>query len=297
VLHDGQHEAIIDQKTWDATQKQLAENTRGHHARIRAQKPNLLAGLIVDEQGRALSSSHTVKSGKRYRYYVAPPDNQLPEQPQRRTSVRLPAHDIEQLVIEELSRFLNHQGRIIEGLSPFQLDASQLQDALTAAARFAADLASSSEHKRAVLLAAIHTVRIGNNHLQIAVKLRGLVAATDIPGITEADQTRTLSVPMTLRRHAGETKIAIAGADQDEPAHANGTLVSRIARGYLWFEEICSGQTARVQDIARREGVTDRYVSRLMEYALLPPAEVERVLCGRGTPSHDSSKPRAVSPS
>jgi hypothetical protein len=87
---------------------------------------------------------------------------------------------------------------------------------------------------------------------------------------------------MALRRDArGETKIAIAGAEPVELAHASGALVSRIARGYLWFEEICSGQTVRVQDIARREGVTDRYVSRLMEYALMPPAEIEKILAGQ----------------
>jgi site-specific DNA recombinase len=291
VQHEGQHEAIIDHKTWDATQTQLAENTRGHHARIRAQKPNLLAGLVIDVQGWTLTSSHTVKNGKRYRYYVASSDSPQLGHPQRRTPLRLPAHDIERLVIDELSGFFTHQGRIIEALAPFQLDASQLQDALTAAARFAANLASSTDHKRGVLLSAVHLVRIGDGQLQIAVKLGALLAEPDIAGIAEADQTWTLSVAMTLRRHAGETKIAIAGAEPDAPAHAAGTLVSRIARGYLWFEEICSGQTARVQDIARREGVTDRYVSRLMEYALLPPAEVERVLDGWGTASQTPPRP------
>ncbi|MEA2874485.1 MAG: site-specific recombinase [Hyphomicrobiales bacterium] len=284
VQHDGQHAAIIDQKTWEATQSQLARNAHGHDVRIRANKPNLLAGLIVDAQGRTFVSSHTVKNGKRYRYYVASSDSQQPGQPQRRTSLRLPAHDIERLVIGELVRFFTHQGRIIEALAPFQLDATQLKDALTAATRFAADLASSTEHKRAILLTVVHAARIADSQLEIDVKLGALVADTDIPGIAEADQTQTLSVAMALRRDPrGETKIAIAGAEQLEPAHASGTLVSRIARGYLWFEEICSGQTARVQDIARREGVTDRYVSRLMEHALLPPAEVERILKGRGS--------------
>src|SRR5207302_731721 len=172
VQHDGQHAAIIDPETWEETQAQLARNAHGHNIRIRANKPNLLAGLIVDAQGRAFVSSHTVKNGKRYRYYVASSDGQSPGQ--RRTSLRLPAHDIERLVIEELSSFFKHQGRVIEALAPFQLDASQLKDALASAARFAADLASSTEHKRAVLLTVVRAARIGDSHLQIEVKLSAL---------------------------------------------------------------------------------------------------------------------------
>ena len=36
-----------------------------------AKEPSLLAGLIVDAEGKRLTPSHAVKGGKRYRYYVS----------------------------------------------------------------------------------------------------------------------------------------------------------------------------------------------------------------------------------
>ena len=66
----GQHEAIIDRKTFAAAQARLAANNRQHRTRVRAKEPNLLAGLLFDSNGKPLTSSHTVKNGKRYRYYV-----------------------------------------------------------------------------------------------------------------------------------------------------------------------------------------------------------------------------------
>ena len=98
--HDGQHEAIIDRKTFAAVQAQLAANNRQHRTRVRAKEPNLLAGLLFDSNGKPLTSSHTVKNGKRYRYYVGTRIEQGKPKPWR-----LPAHEIESAVVGELQRF------------------------------------------------------------------------------------------------------------------------------------------------------------------------------------------------
>ncbi len=67
--YDGQHPAIIDAETWDAVQAKLATNTR--ERRSRAREPSPLAGKLFDETSVALTPSHAVKSGRRYRYYVS----------------------------------------------------------------------------------------------------------------------------------------------------------------------------------------------------------------------------------
>ena len=144
--HEGQHPAIIDQTTWDAVQRQLAGNGRQHDAKARAQEPNLLAGLLVDDRDAKLTSSHTVKGGKRYRYYVGM------DAQSGRTPWRLPAYDIESAVIGEVSGFLKQRARIVEALVPFCLDASAIKDALAAAGRYAAELESSSTQQRTALL-------------------------------------------------------------------------------------------------------------------------------------------------
>jgi hypothetical protein len=43
---------------------------------------------------------------------------------------------------------------------------------------------------------------------------------------------------------------------------------------------LVSGRAESIAQIANREGVTDRYVSRMLEFALLPPVFIKAVLDG-----------------
>ena len=47
-----------------------------------------------------------------------------------------------------------------------------------------------------------------------------------------------------------------------------------------WFEELATGRAETVTAIAKREGVTDRYVSQLIDLAFLSPDIVEASLSG-----------------
>src|ERR1700716_42608 len=71
VRYPGQHPRLIEAATWDAVQAQLATNHHENRARTNAKSKSLLAGLIYDDAGIRLGSSHATKNGKRYRYYVA----------------------------------------------------------------------------------------------------------------------------------------------------------------------------------------------------------------------------------
>jgi hypothetical protein len=44
---------------------------RGLFKLTRCRSPSILAGLIFDDRGNAMSPSHTNKKGARYRYYVS----------------------------------------------------------------------------------------------------------------------------------------------------------------------------------------------------------------------------------
>src|SRR5271155_769484 len=70
-LHPGQHPALIDNESWSAVRKQLAANMSDHRRKAKAAEPSLLAGLLVDARGERLTSSHAVKKGRRYRYYIS----------------------------------------------------------------------------------------------------------------------------------------------------------------------------------------------------------------------------------
>ena len=112
AVHPGEHEAIIDQETWDAVQQCLAVNRANEHAGHRAKSPSLLAGLIYDQQGKRLIPTHASKGNKRYRYYIS---KALTTGSKKSSDdLRIPARELEQLVWGRLSQFLSD----VSGLLP-----------------------------------------------------------------------------------------------------------------------------------------------------------------------------------
>ena len=70
-VFEGEHQAIVEKDTWERVQEAL-KNIRDRTSNgLRAKCPSLLAGKLFDDKGNRMSPSHSVKSGKRYRYYVS----------------------------------------------------------------------------------------------------------------------------------------------------------------------------------------------------------------------------------
>ncbi|MCS5585575.1 MAG: recombinase family protein, partial [Pseudomonadales bacterium] len=65
----GKHDAIIDDKTWQAAQSLLKDNRQQQHSK--GKHVSLLAGLLFDDKGNPMSPTHTKKGAKRYRYYIS----------------------------------------------------------------------------------------------------------------------------------------------------------------------------------------------------------------------------------
>ena len=58
-------------------------------------------------------------------------------------------------------------------------------------------------------------------------------------------------------------------------------LVKAIARGRVWFDELVSGRARSLQELAKRDGISRRYIRRLVGLAFLSPQLVEAILRGR----------------
>jgi hypothetical protein len=61
-------------------------------------------------------------------------------------------------------------------------------------------------------------------------------------------------------------------------------LLKAVARAHCWFDDLISGRVASIAEIALREGVGKRYVSRLVRLGLLAPAIVDLIAEGRQAP-------------
>ena len=69
-IHDGLHDAIVDQETWDRVQRRLEQQTQPR-ADPRHNAESFLAGKLYDDRGNRMGPSHAAKGGRRWRYYVS----------------------------------------------------------------------------------------------------------------------------------------------------------------------------------------------------------------------------------
>jgi site-specific DNA recombinase len=67
MAYPGEHEAIIDQRTWDKAHAVMPEPSHRRGAATRAQIPALLKGLIFGPNDRPMSPSHTRRRSRIYR--------------------------------------------------------------------------------------------------------------------------------------------------------------------------------------------------------------------------------------
>ena len=64
----------------------------------------------------------------------------------------------------------------------------------------------------------------------------------------------------------------------------NVGLIKAVARAHVWYERLLSGEATSLRAIAREQGVTPRYVGRLLRCAFLAPEIVDAILQGQQPP-------------
>jgi len=85
-------------------------------------------------------------------------------------------------------------------------------------------------------------------------------------------------VPLKVKRRGVEMRLIINGGD--EPRKPDPALLKAFARARGWFDELASGRVRSLVEIARREGLAKRYVTRLTKLAFVSPAFVEAIAVG-----------------
>jgi hypothetical protein len=62
-------------------------------------------------------------------------------------------------------------------------------------------------------------------------------------------------------------------------------VLKAIAKAWSWRRKLESGAAATIQDLAQAEGISDRYVGRMLRLAYLAPAVMEKLLIERVPPA------------
>ena len=62
-------------------------------------------------------------------------------------------------------------------------------------------------------------------------------------------------------------------------------VLKAIAKAWSWRRKLDIGTATTIQDIAQAEGISDRYVGRMLRLAYLAPAVLEKLLIQRVPPA------------
>jgi hypothetical protein len=99
---------------------------------------------------------------------------------------------------------------------------------------------------------------------------------------SSGSQPQIVEVPFRTHTNRSGTQI-IPG---QQPANGNGgalnnELIRAVVLGHSWRNELLSGKTNTIAEIAQRAGVRSRYARRILRAAFLAPDIVEAILNGR----------------
>ncbi len=277
ACHPGIHEAIIDRDVWHKVQQQLLANTPAQRAQLRKCAPSPLTGKLFDQSGERLTPSHAVKNDTRYRYYVS--HSLLNGSARHGGGWRLPAREIEQSVAAAAQRLLRDRSALVEDLRNAGVTVNQLPALLKAIEAYGCHLCDNGDTAE-IIATLVERVELKHDRMLLTLSLQRPLGV-DAGVLADLRLTRTF--PMELRRRGIETRLVIddngASKSRVDPA-----LVKAIARGRRWFEDLITGRSLSIGDIAKREKVTDRFVSMLLPLASLSPRVIEGILEGTQPP-------------
>lgn len=269
----GQHPAIVPNALWDMVNQRLDAQRIIRRERKTAAEPSVLAGMVFDANGQRLTPAHTVRHGQRYRYYVA----SINEHAERK--LRLPAHALEALVVEQIVGFLNRPQTVVDELGNDGSKAKLLVNAKDLAAQIKT---ASPRDVRTLLLRLDIKVVVEEEQVHIDVPRRALRASLDVEAGPDPTEHLRFTAPIQRTRRGNEVRWIVRSENDDVAATViDQSLIRLLARGRQWYDELTSGHVSSMRAIAVREKLSERYVSRALQGSLIDPALIERVLEGR----------------
>jgi site-specific DNA recombinase len=239
----GEQLPILDRGLFDAVQARLSEQLT-NQVKARVCSEALLMGRIVDDRGNPMRTSHALKTGIKYRYYVS--SALVDGRPEEAGSIsRVPAVEVETLVARAIREHVSN-------------------------APAADDRSIIAAHQPQVVIHSMEiTIRIGD-HAEAGSSQAGNFIR--VPWQKQSSKRRReVLLPASVR------------SDDTRPirSETRATLIAAIARGRRWLDELVRTSDATPETIAHREGCSPRKVTMTISLAFLSPALVKAALDGR----------------
>lgn len=241
-----------------------------------------MAGLIADGSGERMTPTHAVKKGRRYRYYVST-SLITGTRSDHAKGWRIPAGDVECLVLDRLRAFFASERDVGEAFSCFELDASSLRLALSTAMQLTAGWAAlPSVGIRELVRSVIGTVEMHDEKVIVSLKRKDMASVLlgdtfSLPTIT-GPETFELRIGASLRRAGKGIRLVPGGVVAETP---DGQMTALIRNAHATREALMTGRDATIDAMAQRLGIKRDYLSMHVRLTYLAPDIVRAFMSGR----------------
>ena len=279
-VYPGQHEAIVNTALWTVVQEKLAANRKSRALAVRA--PSLLSGFIFDSDGNRMTPTHANKRGRRYRYYISA--SLLDRGQPGPGSMRVPASEVEGLVIDRIRDLLASQNAVSNALAPLELDARELHGALERAGELSLNwIDRPPEEINALLRSFVIRVSLSLDRIDVTIGVRRLAHALGSLNACgdEAGPTIDLSMAAELRR-SGQSKRMVIG----EPYQAvrDTSLLDVLKEAIAARQKLLADTCETLNEITERTTKSKGRLTALMRLSYLAPEIIADILAGRQPP-------------
>ena len=214
-----------------------------------------------------LTPTHTTRRGKRLRYYVS---NRLISGGPDPAGWRLPAPALETAVTQAIADHLEDRARRHAVLASGDAAA-----AAAASDRIATLARGIRETGIAIAAPLIRQGGLAPGQLGIDLDDGALAEAAGLPAADLDPTLLRLAQPLTRRRRGVETRI-VAGDPIPAP---DATLIRALRKARAWAGRLRAGTP--LQTLAGREGVSVRYMARIIHLDGLSPRLQDAIVQGR----------------
>jgi hypothetical protein len=129
--------------------------------------------MLFDARGERYTPTHSLKCGRRYRYYTSQAVIQGKENPP--TLGRLPAHELEQVVLARLIAFLESPRELLQLFEARTVSLAETNQVVAAAKLKSLELHQAPPQDQAAFLAlAVEQIIVGESSLEIRVSAMSL---------------------------------------------------------------------------------------------------------------------------
>jgi hypothetical protein len=247
LLYAGAHPSIIDERTWDAVQAQLAQNAPKSPAAPKVGEGALLKGLLVDDLNNCMQPIHTRRGERRYHYYVTA---SLVHGDDREVGSlsRIGAGTLDAVVLDRVAGLLRPawragapvEARVREALSKVMLGAAK-----------------------------------------IGLMLHAQSCRPNVEGgVLKVDDLVEVEIPIRLKHRQGATLITPHDRRMAGTAAPDRALVRAVSQTRNWRRRLEAGEVASTLELASREGLCNRHAGRILPLAYLAPDLVTMILEG-----------------